>query len=38
MPGVVLDGKALKGTFDHLNDRKAAQALSAFASVPFRNQ
>jgi hypothetical protein len=38
MPVVVLDGKALKGSFDHLNDRKAAQALSAFATVPFRDQ
>jgi hypothetical protein len=32
MPGIALDGKTLKGSFDHLNDRKAAQALSAFAS------
>ena len=32
MPVVALDGKTLKGSFDHLNDRKAAQALSAFAS------
>src|SRR5688500_7788839 len=31
-PVVALDGKTLKGSFDHLNDRKAAQALSAFAS------
>jgi DDE_Tnp_1-associated len=30
MPVVALDGKTLKGSFDHLNDRKAA--LSAFAS------
>ena len=29
-PVVALDGKTLKGSFDHLNDRKAA--LSAFAS------
>ena len=32
MPTVALDGKTLKGSVDHLNDRKAAQALSAFAS------
>jgi hypothetical protein len=32
MPTVALDGKTLRGSFDHLNDRKAAQALSAFAS------
>ncbi len=32
MPVVALDGKTLKGSFDRLNDRKAAQALSAFAS------
>src|SRR3712207_491049 len=32
MPVVALDGKTLKGSFDPLNDRKAAQALSAFAS------
>jgi hypothetical protein len=36
MPTIALDGKTLKGSFDHLfdhlNDRKAAQALSAFAS------
>src|SRR3712207_4014270 len=31
-PVIALDGKILKGSFDHLNDRKAAQALSAFAS------
>src|SRR3954470_22508059 len=30
MPVVALDGKTLKGSFDHLNDQKAA--LSAFAS------
>jgi hypothetical protein len=29
---IALDGKTLKGSFDHLNDRKAAQTLSAFAS------
>jgi hypothetical protein len=32
MPVIALDGKTLKGSFDHLADRKAAQALSAFAS------
>ena len=32
MPVIALDGKTLKGSFDHLNDQKAAQALSAFAS------
>jgi hypothetical protein len=32
MPVIALDGKTLKGSFDHLNDRKAAQSLSAFAS------
>jgi hypothetical protein len=32
MPAIALDGKTLKGSVDHLNDRKAAQALSAFAS------
>ncbi len=32
MPVIALDGKTLKGSFDHLNDRKAAQTLSAFAS------
>ena len=39
IPVVALDGKTLKGSFktlkgsfDHLNDQKAAQALSAFAS------
>jgi DDE_Tnp_1-associated len=31
-PVIALDGKTLKGSFDHLNDRRAAQALSAFAS------
>ena len=29
---VALDGKTLKRSFDHLNDRAAAQVLSAFAS------
>jgi hypothetical protein len=28
---VALDGKALRGSFDHLDDRAAAQVLSAFA-------
>jgi hypothetical protein len=32
MPAIALDGKTLKGSVDHLNDRMAAQALSAFAS------
>jgi hypothetical protein len=32
MPLIALDGKVLKGSFDHLNDRRAAQALTAFAS------
>ncbi len=32
MPVIALDGKTLKGSFDHLHDRKAAHALSAFAS------
>ena len=31
-PGVALDGKTLRGSFDHLADRKAAQVLTAFAS------
>lgn len=29
---VALDGKVLRGSFDHLNDKKAAQAMMAFAS------
>src|ERR671926_1061239 len=29
---VALDGKTLRGSFDHLDDRAAAQVLSAFAS------
>jgi hypothetical protein len=29
MSAIALDGKTLKGSVDHLNDRKAAQALSA---------
>jgi len=29
---IALDGKTLKRSFDHLNDRAAAQVLSAFAS------
>jgi hypothetical protein len=28
---IALDGKALRGSFDHLNDRAAAHVLSAFA-------
>lgn len=31
-PSIALDGKVLRGSFDHLNDRKAAQLLMAFAS------
>ena len=35
-PGVLrtiaLDGKTLRGSVDHLNDRRAAHVLSAFAS------
>src|SRR5918994_6879943 len=29
---IALDGKTLRGSFDHLNDRTAAHVLSAFAS------
>jgi hypothetical protein len=29
---IALEGKTLRGSFDHLNDRKAAHVLSAFAS------
>ena len=29
---IALDGKTLRGSFDHLNDQKAAHVLSAFAS------
>jgi DDE_Tnp_1-associated len=29
---IALDGKALRGSFDHLDDQAAAQVLSAFAS------
>jgi predicted transposase YbfD/YdcC len=29
---IALDGKALRGSFDHLNDQQAAHVLSAFAS------
>lgn len=29
---IALDGKTLRGSFDHMEDRKAAQALMAFAS------
>ena len=32
MRTIALDGKTLRGSFDHLNDRKAAHVLSAFAS------
>src|SRR5512147_2288671 len=32
-PGIALDGKAPRGSFDHLNDRKAAQTLPAFAAA-----
>lgn len=31
-PAIALDGKTLRGSFDHINDRKAAQTLTAFAS------
>jgi len=31
-PLIALDGKMLRGSFDHINDRKAAQTLTAFAS------
>ena len=31
-PTIALDGKTLRGSFDHINDRKAAQTLTAFAS------
>lgn len=30
-PVIALDGKTLRGSFDHLNDKKAAQILTAFA-------
>ena len=30
---IALDGKTLRGSFDHFNDRKAAQTLTAFASA-----
>lgn len=29
---IALDGKTLRGSFDHINDRRAAQTLTAFAS------
>ena len=29
---IALDGKTLRGSFDHMNDRKATQTLTAFAS------
>ena len=32
-PVIALDGKTLRGSFDHLNDRRAAQTLTAFASA-----
>jgi hypothetical protein len=32
MPAIALDGKTLRHSFDHLNDQKAAQILTAFAS------
>ena len=32
MPTIALDGKTLRGSFDHMEDKKAAQVLSAFAS------
>ena len=31
-PVIALDGKTLRGSFDHLADQKAAQVLTAFAS------
>lgn len=32
MATIALDGKTLRGSFDHINDKKAAQVLTAFAS------
>jgi DDE_Tnp_1-associated len=32
-PLIALDGKTLRGSFDHLNDKKAAQTITAFASA-----
>lgn len=32
-PVIALDGKTLRGSFDHLNDKKAAQTMTAFASA-----
>lgn len=32
-PVIALDGKTLRGSFDHINDRRAAQTLTAFAST-----
>jgi hypothetical protein len=29
---IALDGKTLRGSFDHMGDQKAAQTLTAFAS------
>lgn len=33
-PVIALAGKTLRGSFDRINDRKAAQTLTAFASAP----
>jgi hypothetical protein len=32
-PVIALDGKTLRGSFDHIKDRKAAETLTAFASA-----
>jgi hypothetical protein len=32
-PVIALDGKTLRGSFDHIHDRRAAQVLTAFASA-----
>jgi hypothetical protein len=32
-PLIALDGKTLRGSFDYISDRKAAQTLTAFASA-----
>jgi DDE_Tnp_1-associated len=32
-PVIALDGKTLRGSFDHINDKKAAQTMTAFASA-----
>ena len=29
---IAMDGKVLRGSFEHFNDREAAQVLSAFAN------